>query len=77
MSIKKHEEIFGKNILRLRIERKLTQVQMAEILDISVRSLRMLEKGVTPKRLSCKIIFDIFDEFGENPKDMFNWNNLE
>ena len=71
MRAEQYAEIFGANILKIRKKRNLTQRQMAEILDVSVRTLRLLEKGITPKRVTCGIIFDICDEFDVNPNDLF------
>ena len=64
--------IFCRNVLALRKKHNLTQAEMAKLLGIGVKSLRSLEKGEIPPRLSCGIIIIIYKEFGVFPSDMFS-----
>lgn len=50
--------LFGKNVLKLRDERKLTQEQLAEFANVSTRYLQELEngKGTNP---SLKVIHSL------------------
>ncbi len=64
--------VFCQNILALRKKYQLTQVKMAELLGISIKSLRSLERGKIPPKLSCKILFNIYEVFGVFPGDMFS-----
>lgn len=50
----------------LRKQHELSQKKMAELLGISVGSLRKLERGEMP-RISVKIFFRIHKEFGISP----------
>ena len=73
--LKKHEDYclnFCRNILALRKRLHLTQAEMAKFLGISVKSLRSLEKGKIPPRLSCSILFNIYKSFDIFPSDMFS-----
>ncbi len=63
--------IFCQNIKKIREKEKLSKKEMAKRLEIGVKSLTMLENGIIPKRLSCKFIFRIEDEFNILPKNIF------
>lgn len=68
-------KIFCQNV-RFLGEKNLTQAETAEKLSISVNSLRSLEKGEVPPRLSCGILIRIHTVFGIHPKDIFlRWKN--
>lgn len=72
---KNHEDNrlnFCGNIVALRKKYHLTQAEMAEVLGISVKSLRSLEKGKIPPRLNCSILFNIYKSFDIFPSDMFS-----
>ncbi len=60
-------QIFSKNIKLLRKKIPLNQSQMAELLNISVYSLRKLEKGIVPKKLSVEVVLNIIAIFKINP----------
>lgn len=70
--IEEQSLIFCNNILILRKKHKLTQAQMSELLGIGVKSLRSLEKGEIPPKLSCDVIFNIYTVFGIYPSEMFS-----
>lgn len=55
---------FCQNMKNLRKKYNLTQQQMAFILGISVKSLRKLEDGILPPRLSCDILYRLNSIFG-------------
>lgn len=67
----KESTIFCQNIKKLREGGKPSKKDMAKRLGIGVKTLTMLENGVMPKRLTCKIVFKIQDEFNIHPKNMF------
>lgn len=71
-NIKKQSLIFCRNVLILRKENHLTQEKMAKLLGISIHSLRSLENGKIPPRLSCDVIFRIYIFFGVHPRDIFS-----
>ena len=73
--MKKRETIeiqfFCKNLAALRKATGASVTTMAERLHISPRTLRSLEGGILPPRLSVSILFRIEKEYGIPPKDMF------
>ncbi len=62
---------FCSNVKMLRKANGLTTQEMAKILGIGTKSLSMIEQGALPKRLSVDITFEIYKNFGVNPKDLF------
>ena len=54
---------FCNNVKRIRLERGLSKKEMAEKLNISVKSLSIIEGGSIPKRLSVQVIYTLCDEF--------------
>lgn len=69
--IKDETKIFCENIKKLRKKNGLSQKEMAQKLDISVKSLSTLEKGAIPSRLSVSIVFKIYKIFGIKSAQMF------
>ena len=59
------------NIKWLRMQHGLSEKQMAEILGIGVGSLRKIENGALPPRLSVSIVFKVQNYFCIQPKDLF------
>ena len=62
---------FVENIRDLRIKNGLSKTQMAEKLDVSVYTIRKLENGIMPKRLSIEVVFKIEKEFGIKASKQF------
>ena len=62
---------FSQHIRRIRIENRMTQKEMANRLEIGVRTLSMIERGILPGRLSCEILFRVQEQFGIHPRDLF------
>lgn len=62
---------FSQHVRRIRIERKMTQKEMADRLGIGVRTLSRIERGILPRRLSCEILFRVQEQFGICPQDLF------
>ena len=60
-----------KNICYLRKKNGLTQREMAERLNISLYSLRMIERGIIPKNLSCEILYYLQLHFFLDIADLF------
>lgn len=50
-------ELFCRNIFRIRMERGLTQEQMAGLMGISVNALRKIERGIIPPSLWVESLF--------------------
>ena len=65
-------QTMGKNIKKLRKTNKLSQVEMAKKLNIGVKSLSKIEKGILPPRLSTSVLIEIYFHFGIRPSDLFN-----
>ena len=64
-------KVFCENVKILRKRYGLTQKEMAEICNVGVRSIAMLEKGILPTRLSTSILFRMRDYFKIDMKDLF------
>lgn len=62
---------FCENIKLLRINNGLSEKEMAQLLGIGTKSLRSLENGVFPPRLTCDVLFRAKKHFGVLPKDLF------
>ena len=61
----------GQHIKRIRKEYKLSQMEMARKLHVCVHTLSKIEKGILPPRMSCEFLFNIENQFGIHPKDLF------
>ena len=61
---------FCENVKFLRECYGFTQTEMAKKMGISVKSLRKIENGEVPPRLSCVVLFKIQHEFGIEPTRM-------
>ncbi len=64
-------KVLCKNICYLRKKNGLTQREMAERLNISLYSLRMIERGIIPKNLSCEILYYLQLHFFLDIADLF------
>jgi DNA-binding helix-turn-helix protein len=64
-------KVLCKNIYYLRKKNGLTQREMAERLNISLYSLRMIERGIIPKNLSCEILYYLQLHFFLDIADLF------
>lgn len=71
MSVEDWEKSFARNFLFLRRENKLTQKQMAEKLKTSIYTVRKIEHGTVPKKLSVKLLINIYQTFGVCAKELF------
>ena len=56
-------ECFCNNVKYLRMKHGLTQSEMATRLQISVRSLRIIEHGTMPPRLGVEVLFTLSESF--------------
>lgn len=56
-------QILSRNLCILRKYHRLTQKEMASILGISVTSLRKLEHGILPHRLTIDFLFALNAHF--------------
>ena len=54
---------FCSNIRYLRKTHGLTQAQMADIMGVSISTVRLLENGTLPKRLSYVVLFPLCEYF--------------
>ncbi len=64
-------KVLCKNIYYLRKKNGLTQREMAGRLNISLYSLRMIERGIIPKNLSCEILYYLQLHFFLDIADLF------
>lgn len=58
------------NIYRLRKANNLTQREMAKILKIGVESLRKLEAGIIPPRMTVDVLYQVYAAFGISPDQL-------
>ncbi len=58
-------------VQKLRKEKHLSQKKMARILGVGVGTVRKIEKGIFPERISCTVLMNIYREFGIKPSDQF------
>lgn len=65
-------QYLAKQLKLLRKEQGLTQKQLAKLLNVSLYSIKKLEKGEIPKKLSVNILMDIHYNFGITPSQMLN-----
>ncbi|MBQ8003250.1 MAG: helix-turn-helix transcriptional regulator [Clostridia bacterium] len=64
-------ERFCQNIKKLRERHHLTKTDMVKKLKISIPTLKKIESGELPKRLTVKVIYAIVDEFNISADDLF------
>lgn len=76
MSTKRELQIFCENIKYLRSANNLSKTTMTKKLGVCKKTLESLEKGVVPKRMSYKVLQNIYSNFGIKPDDILS-NILE
>lgn len=75
--MEKHKEAgeglqnFCRNVRRLRLLHQLSQNQMAQLMRIGVKSLRKIESGVIPPRLSCEVLCYLHNAFDVSTETLF------
>lgn len=60
---------FGKRLKSLRIDRDLTQLELAEILDMSPNFVGMIERG--ERNTTVENVFNIARALGIKPSNLF------
>ncbi len=60
---------FGKRLKSLRIDRDLTQLELAEILDLSPNFIGMIERG--ERNTTVENVFNIARALGVKPSNLF------
>ena len=65
------EKNFCTNMRSLRLLHKLSQKEMAKALGIGLKSLRKIEAGEIPPRLSTDVLFAIHNRFGIRISNLF------
>ena len=63
-------------IRELRQRHNLSQREMAALLGVGVHTLRQLEAGRVPPRVSVRIVYRIYDAFGIPPAAQFDPERL-
>ena len=69
--INRWKTTFCSNIRYLRKTHGLTQAQMADIMGVSVSTVRLLENGTLPKRLSYVVLFPLCEYFDLSADALF------
>ncbi|MBC8546858.1 helix-turn-helix transcriptional regulator [Clostridiaceae bacterium NSJ-31] len=64
-------ENFCRNLRRWRLERGMSVTAFARLLRISPASLRKLESGILPPKISAQLFFVLHDELGISFREMF------
>jgi transcriptional regulator with XRE-family HTH domain len=76
MNIQYELLVFCENFKKLREKEKLYKRKMAKILGIGVSSITLIENGTVPKRLSFKVMLEIYNNFGITPQEMISENSI-
>lgn len=63
---------FGKNLKSIRIEHDLTQLELAEILDMSPNFIGMIERG--ERNTTVENVYKISRALNVKPEDLFKGN---
>lgn len=63
---------FGKNLKYIRIEHDLTQLELAEILDMSPNFIGMIERG--ERNTTVENVYKIARALNIKPEDLFKEN---
>lgn len=63
---------FGKNLKHIRIELDLTQLELAEILDMSPNFIGMIERG--ERNTTVENVYKIARALNIKPEDLFKEN---
>lgn len=71
MNINRKAESLALNLYLIRKKNGLTQKEMAKRIGIGINTLRQLEKGIIPSRVSVGLIFNISNEFNIEPYELF------
>ena len=71
MTTEEELKIFCDNIAFLRKQRKLTQKETAKGMGICLATLRSIERGTFPPRVSYKVLFYASRFFGLSVDDLF------
>lgn len=66
-------EQFGLNIVYYRKKKKLTQLQLAELVDVDRSHISAIELGNVG--VSMDVIFKLSDVLGVAPKELFDFRN--
>ena len=69
---KEYEIVFGKKVKEFRLERKLTQQQLATIANVETNQIYRVENGKNGSTLSTIVAIAI--ALGKNPKDLFEFD---
>lgn len=69
------KELLGKRIKELRIQKRLTQEQLAEMVDMGERNLSKIECGVN--FVSAETLSKIAVALGVTAKDLFDFEHLK
>ncbi len=62
---------FCDNLKKLRVENNLTKKAMAEKLEVTPRTIRMLENHEMPATLTVEFVYKVICTFNVNGSDLF------
>ena len=69
------KELLGKRIKELRIKKRLTQEQLAEMVDMGERNLSTIECGIN--FISAETLEKITRALNISPKELFDFDHLK
>ena len=64
---------FLHNVAWLRKQHGLSKKVIATLLNISVKDVKQIERGIIPPDMSVAVVFQIHKHFGVRPEDQFQW----
>ena len=73
--MKKGKELLGKRIKEIRKARKMTQPELAEIIDVDPKYISRLETGTSTPSLDT--IINIADAFDTSLCELFDFSNMD
>ena len=65
-------EVLCSNVTLLRKLNRMTQKQMAELMEVSVYCVRKVERGELPPMFGVRQIFHLSRHFGLHPSEFFS-----
>ena len=77
MVTKDDMRVFGENVRHLRMARRITQKELAEIMGIGVKSLRRIEQGDFPAKFDATHLYCLTEYFHVSVTALFtpvNWS---
>ena len=72
MTTGEEAHIFCENVKYLRSVNNLSKTAMAKKMGVCRKTLESIEYGIIPEKITCKVLFNIYTNFGIEPPDMIS-----